>query len=67
MFGRMVSPLNSALKVLGEFGGGLVSSRDLSNRGFGSSRGFGANSNFSNNRLLSNTRGCLLSDFGGSI
>jgi hypothetical protein len=68
IFGRMAPPLNSALKILGEFGGGLVSGTDISSRAFGSSRGLSANNSFnSNNRLLSNSRGCLLSDFGGSI
>jgi hypothetical protein len=68
MFGRIVSPLNSELKVLGEFGGGLLSSRDFSNRSFGSNGGLSGDSNVSsNNGLLSNGRSGLLLNFGGSI
>jgi hypothetical protein len=68
MFGRIVFPLDSELKIPSEFGGGLVSSMDFSNRSFGSSGGLSGDSSISNNNgLLSSGRSGLLSNFGGSI
>jgi hypothetical protein len=72
VFGGILPPLYSELKLFGEFGGGFIPResglRDISSRGFSSNGGLRGGSNVtSDSGLFSSGRNSLLVNFGSSI
>jgi hypothetical protein len=72
VFGRILPPLYSELKLFGEFGGDFIPResglRDIGSRGFGSNEGLRGGSNISSDSgLISSSRNSLLVNFGSSI